>query len=102
VFAKEQAPTLKVFGTELGTKWYDATSFVTPHDYFFVHSPYPTPRVNPETWRLGVSGDAVAQPMEFTDEDLLAWRGYAPTWRRFEPRSSRRGSSPGLPPSRTT
>jgi hypothetical protein len=52
VFAKEQAPTLKVFGTELGTKWYDATSFVTPHDYF-LRSPYPTPRV---TRKRGASG----------------------------------------------
>src|SRR5918992_2613279 len=30
VFAKPEGTTLKVFGTELGTPWYDQTPFVTP------------------------------------------------------------------------
>jgi hypothetical protein len=34
VFAKPEGTTLKVFGTELGTPWYDQTPFVTPTSSF--------------------------------------------------------------------
>lgn len=71
VFAKDEEPTLKVFGTELGTKWYEATTFVTPHDYFFVRNRYATPRVEPENWSLKVSGDAIERPLELSYEELL-------------------------------
>jgi DMSO/TMAO reductase YedYZ molybdopterin-dependent catalytic subunit len=72
IFAKDEQPTLKVFGTELGTKWYEATTFVTPHDYFFVRNRYASPRVNPDNWQLKVSGDGIERPMQFSYEDLLS------------------------------
>lgn len=32
---------------------------------------YPSPTVDPKTWRLKVSGDAVEQPLELTYDELL-------------------------------
>jgi sulfane dehydrogenase subunit SoxC len=70
VFAKPEGRTLKVFGTELGTPWYEQTSFVTPHDLFFVRNRYPSPAVDLNTWRLEVKGDAIETPLTLTYEQL--------------------------------
>lgn len=72
VFAKAEGTTLKVFGTELGTPWYDQTTFVTPHDLFFVRNRYPSPAVDPQTWKLEVKGDAIETPITITYEELRA------------------------------
>jgi DMSO/TMAO reductase YedYZ molybdopterin-dependent catalytic subunit len=72
VFAKPEGTTLKVFGTELGTPWYDQSSFVTPHELFFVRNRYPSPAVDASTWKLEVKGDAIETPVTITYEDLRA------------------------------
>jgi DMSO/TMAO reductase YedYZ molybdopterin-dependent catalytic subunit len=72
VFAKAEGTTLKVFGTELGTPWYDQTPFVTPHELFFVRNRYPSPAVDADTWTLKVSGDAIETPLTITYEELRA------------------------------
>jgi len=72
VFAKPEEPLLKVFGTELGTPWYEQTTFVTPHQQFFVRNRYPSPVVDPSIWRLKVVGDAVGQPLDLGYDDILA------------------------------
>src|SRR5918992_654116 len=70
VFAKPEGTTLKVFGTELGTPWYEQTPFVTPHELFFVRNRYPSPAVDPNTWTLEVKGDATEEAVQ-----LLFWSG---------------------------
>lgn len=72
VFAKAEGSTLKVFGTELGTPWYDQTPQVTPHELFFVRNRYPSPKVDPATWKLEVKGDAIESPLTITYEELRA------------------------------
>jgi sulfane dehydrogenase subunit SoxC len=72
VFAKPEGTTLKVFGTELGTPWYDQSSFVTPHELFFVRNRYPSPAVDANTWKLEVKGDAIETPITITYEELRA------------------------------
>lgn len=72
MFAKSEEPFLKVFATELGTKWFDETSFVTPYEHFYVRNRYATPIVDKASWKLRVYGDAVGQELELTYDDLLA------------------------------
>jgi sulfane dehydrogenase subunit SoxC len=72
VFAKEEGTTLKVFGTELGTPWYDQTPQVTPHELFFVRNRYASPKVDPDTWELEVSGDAIESPLTISYDELRA------------------------------
>ena len=72
VFAKAEGTTLKVFGTELGTPWYDQSSQVTPHELFFVRNRYPSPRVDAATWKLEVKGDAIETPLTISYEELRA------------------------------
>lgn len=72
VFAKPESTTLKVFGTELGTPWYDQSSQVTPHELFFVRNRYPSPKVDPATWKLEVKGDAIETPLTISYEELRA------------------------------
>ena len=72
VFAKDEGTTLKVFGTELGTPWYDQTPFVTPHELFFVRNRYPSPAVDPDTWELKVIGDAIENELTLTYEQFRA------------------------------
>jgi DMSO/TMAO reductase YedYZ molybdopterin-dependent catalytic subunit len=61
----------KPWATELGARWFDFTSYVTPVERFFVRNRYASPAVNLSTWRLQVHGDAVETPMEFTYDELL-------------------------------
>jgi sulfane dehydrogenase subunit SoxC len=62
----------KPWATELGARWFDFTTFVTPIERFFVRNRYASPAVNLAAWRLRVTGDAIETPMEFTYDDLLA------------------------------
>lgn len=71
MFAKSDAPFLKVFATELGTRWDQATGFLTPVERFYVRNRYPTPRVDAASWRLKVTGDAITTPLELTYDELL-------------------------------
>jgi DMSO/TMAO reductase YedYZ molybdopterin-dependent catalytic subunit len=72
VFAKAEGPTLKVFGTELGTPWYDQSSQVTPHELFFVRNRYPSPKVDAATWKLEIKGDAIETPLTISYDELRA------------------------------
>lgn len=44
---------------------------ITPHDQFYVRSHYPTPQLDPATWRLTIKGE-VEHPLTLGYEDLLA------------------------------
>jgi DMSO/TMAO reductase YedYZ molybdopterin-dependent catalytic subunit len=61
----------KPWATELGARWFDFTSYITPIERFFVRNRYASPAVNVATWSLRVHGDAVENPAEFTYDDLL-------------------------------
>lgn len=69
-FVKPEGTTLKVFETELGTPWYDQTSWGTSHDLFFVRNRYATPTVDASSWELKVSGDAVENELTLTFDEL--------------------------------
>lgn len=72
MFGKSEEPFLKVFDTELGTRWFEETSFVTPHEHFYVRNRYASPKVDAATWSLKVHGDAVEQELTLSYDDLLA------------------------------
>jgi DMSO/TMAO reductase YedYZ molybdopterin-dependent catalytic subunit len=61
----------KPWSTELGSRWFDFNTFITPVERFFVRNRYASPGVNLPTWRLKVTGDAIEVPMELTYDDLL-------------------------------
>jgi sulfane dehydrogenase subunit SoxC len=69
-FAKPEGTTLKVFETELGTPWYDQTSWGTSHDLFFVRNRYATPTVDASGWELKVSGDAIESELTLSFDEL--------------------------------
>jgi DMSO/TMAO reductase YedYZ molybdopterin-dependent catalytic subunit len=69
-FAKPEGTTLKVFETELGTPWYDQTSWGTSHDLFFVRNRYATPTVDSDSWELKVSGDAIENELTLSYDEL--------------------------------
>ncbi len=71
-FVKPEGTTLKVFETELGTPWYDQTSWGTSHDLFFVRNRYATPTVDPDSWELKVSGDAIENELTLSFDELRA------------------------------
>jgi DMSO/TMAO reductase YedYZ molybdopterin-dependent catalytic subunit len=74
MFFKKEEPLLKVFDTELGTRWDQQTTWITPVEHFYVRNRYASPAVDPKTWRLKVSGDAVGRPFELTYDELLKMR----------------------------
>ena len=47
----------------------DAQTWVTPNRLFFVRNHFEEPTIDPETWRLGVSG-LVDGPLELSLEDI--------------------------------
>jgi DMSO/TMAO reductase YedYZ molybdopterin-dependent catalytic subunit len=51
-------------------------SFITPNEQFFVRSHFPTPQLDPRTWRLRIEG-AVERPCEFSYDELLQMPGRA-------------------------
>lgn len=72
MFVKSEEPFLKVFDTELGTPWWQQTSFVTPYEHFYVRNRYATPVVDASTWELRVHGDAVSEELTLTYDELIA------------------------------
>jgi DMSO/TMAO reductase YedYZ molybdopterin-dependent catalytic subunit len=71
-FVKPEGTTLKVFETELGTPWYEQTSWITSDDLFFVRNRYATPVVDADSWELKISGDAIENELTLTFDDLRA------------------------------
>jgi DMSO/TMAO reductase YedYZ molybdopterin-dependent catalytic subunit len=69
-FVKPEGTTVKVFETELGTPWYDQTSWGTSHDLFFVRNRYATPVVDADSWELKVSGDAIENELTLNWDEL--------------------------------
>jgi DMSO/TMAO reductase YedYZ molybdopterin-dependent catalytic subunit len=61
----------KPCATELGARWFDFTSYITPIERFFVRNRYASPAVNVATWTLKVHGDAIENPIQFTYDELL-------------------------------
>jgi DMSO/TMAO reductase YedYZ molybdopterin-dependent catalytic subunit len=69
-FVKPEGTTLKVFETELGTPWYEQTSWGTSHDLFFVRNRYATPTVDASSWELKVTGDAIESELTLSFDEL--------------------------------
>lgn len=77
--------------TNLETRLELIRGFITPNDLFFVRNHASTPRIDPETYRLRIEGDAIARPLELTYEEILrlpshsavAYLECAGNWRSF-------------------
>lgn len=77
--------------TNLETRLEDLTGFLTPNELFFVRNHAPTPRVDVDTYRLRVEGDAVREPVELTYDQLVglpsattvSYLECAGNWRNF-------------------
>ena len=69
-FVKPEGTTLKVFETELGTPWYEQTSWGTSDDLFFVRNRYATPTVDADSWELKVTGDAIEDELTLSFDEL--------------------------------
>ena len=69
-FVKPEGTTLKVFETELGTPWYEQTSWGTSDDLFFVRNRYATPTVEADSWELTVTGDAIEDELTLSFDEL--------------------------------
>jgi DMSO/TMAO reductase YedYZ molybdopterin-dependent catalytic subunit len=63
-----------VRGTNAEMRWDALTSedTVVPNDRFFVRNHTATPAIDPATWRLRVTGNAVRWPLELTYDELRA------------------------------
>jgi sulfane dehydrogenase subunit SoxC len=72
IFVKDEAPLLQLYPIVLGTPWFRQTTFITPIEQTFVRNRYATPRVDPATWQLTVTGDAIDNPLTLSYDDLLA------------------------------
>ncbi len=60
--------------SDSGTRYIDTReidNFITPKDDFYIVSHYPQPEINPETFRLKISG-LVGKPREYSMDDLRA------------------------------
>src|SRR5688500_6541042 len=44
----------KPWATELGSRWFDFNTFITPIERFFVRNRYASPAVNVATWQLTI------------------------------------------------
>jgi DMSO/TMAO reductase YedYZ molybdopterin-dependent catalytic subunit len=53
------------------TRWEDLDTQVTPNDKFFSIAHYNRPQIDPQTWRLDVSGE-ISKPMSLTLDQLKA------------------------------
>lgn len=72
IFVKSPEGFMRVFSTELGTPWYNTSTWITPIEEFYVRSRYATPIVDPATWTLRITGDAIERELELTYDELLA------------------------------
>lgn len=61
-------------GTNAEMRWDQMArqGYVVGNDLFFVRDHTSTPRIDPATWRLVVSGSGVARPLELSYDELLA------------------------------
>ena len=89
--------------TNLETRLEDLTGFLTPNELFFVRNHAPTPRVDADTYRLRVEGDAVREPVELTYDQLVglpsatsvSYLECAGNWRSFFTEMAGRPASGG-------
>ena len=89
--------------TNLETRLEDLTGFLTPNELFFVRNHAPTPRVDVDTYRLHVEGDAVREPVELTYDQLIglpsatsvSYLECAGNWRSFFAEMAGRPASGG-------
>ena len=67
---KDPAPFIRRDGKGLETRLETLQGVITPNDLFFVRNNSVSIDVNASDWRLSVEGDAAAEPMELTYDDV--------------------------------
>ncbi|MBB6626915.1 sulfite oxidase [Nocardioides sp. KIGAM211] len=63
-------------GTDVETRWNADVPHLTPTDHFFVRNHTEPPHVDPETWRLVVSGDGVVGETSYSLDDLKSFTSH--------------------------
>lgn len=71
LFFKETAPFINHGNGSLEARLENMEGLITPNRVFFVRNNSESLDVNAADWRLSVEGDAIANPLELTYEDVL-------------------------------
>lgn len=70
-FSKDPAPFIELGGGNLEARLENMQGLITPSRYFFVRNNSISLEVDAADWRLSIEGDAVANPLELTFDDIL-------------------------------
>ncbi|UCG23808.1 MAG: molybdopterin-dependent oxidoreductase [Chloroflexota bacterium] len=70
-FAKDTKPFI-IHDNSLESRPEDLDAFITPNERFFVCNTTGTPRIDPDTYRLQVLGDAIKRPLTLTLAQIYA------------------------------
>ncbi len=71
LYYKDPAPFIDHGGGNLETRLENMEALITPSQYFFVRNNSASLVVDAADWRLSIEGDAVANPLELTYDDIL-------------------------------
>ena len=71
LYDKDPAPFIDHGGGNLETRLENMEALITPSQYFFVRNNSASLVVDAADWRLSIEGDAVANPLELTYDDIL-------------------------------
>ena len=69
---KDPSPFIVHDDKSLEARLENMRGLITPNRYFFVRNNSVSLDPNPDTWRLSIEGDAVANPLELTYADILS------------------------------
>ncbi len=67
---KDPAPFIARDEIGLEARLENMEGLITPNEYFFVRNNGPTPVVDVSNWQLSIEGDAIAEPIQLSYEEL--------------------------------
>lgn len=77
ILVKNDARVLNIGATVRSGNYWDYTTFMTPHEEFYIRNHYATPtaETKPEleqkNWKMKIHGNAIARPLEINYNDLI-------------------------------
>ncbi len=67
---KDPTPFIRRDDIGLEARLENLQGLITPNELFFVRNNGPTPDIDVSTWQLSIEGNAIAEPMQFSYEEL--------------------------------
>ena len=67
---KDPAPFIPRDEIGLEARLENMDGLITPNEYFFVRNNGPTPDIDVSTWQLSIEGDAIAEPIQLSYDEL--------------------------------